>query len=92
MTERIAAVFGDGGELFLNCGCGPFTASAMAYSANCGRRICADVSMHALQLCREKLGDRGVYVCTSMVGLGLRDDVSDGTLCEHALYHVDQAL
>ena len=39
MTERIAAVFSEGGELFLNCGCGPFTASAMAYSANCGRRV-----------------------------------------------------
>ena len=92
MTERIAAMFSEGGDFFLNCGCGPFTASAMAYSASCERRICADLSMRALQLCREKFGDDGVYVCTSMVGLGLKDDVSDGTLCEHALYHVDQAL
>lgn len=92
MTERIAAIFSDGGELFLNCGCGPFTSSAMAYSVNFRRQICADISMRALSLCKEKLSGQGLYLCTSMTGLGLNDSVSDGTLCEHALYHVDRGL
>ena len=92
IVKRIAAVFAEGGDLFLNCGCGPFSAGAMAYAANFERRICVDISTRALSLCREKLNQQGLYMCMSMNDLGLKDSTCDGTLCEHALYHVNRDL
>lgn len=92
MRERLAGVFGEGGKLFLNCGCGPFTDSAMFYSADFGLRLCADISARALSLCKERLKDGGLYLCTSMTNLGLEESTCDATLCEHALYHVNRNL
>jgi len=89
-NQKLAGVFGEGGTLFLNCGCGPFTSSALAYSAIFRRRVCADISTRALDLCREKLQEDGLYLCTSMANLGLKENSCDGTLCEHALYHVNR--
>lgn len=89
--DKIAELFKPPLRVFLNCASGPFTANAMAYSKNYSRCICVDISVRALSLCRQKLGERGMYLCSSMVRLSLPDGVSDGTLCEHALYHVDKA-
>ncbi len=89
---RTAELYRVGGRFFLNCGSGPFTDAALRCSEGFERRICIDISTRALALCRDKLGERGVYLCASMLQLGLEDDISDGTLCEHALYHVDKEL
>ena len=89
-VRRIATFYRDGGSIFLNCGSGPFTDGAVLCSENFERRLCIDISLSALRLCRERLQERGVYLCGSMVTLGLRSDIADGTLCEHAQYHVDR--
>ncbi len=91
-VRRIATLYRDGGSIFLNCGSGPFTDGAVMCSENFERRVCVDISLSALRLCRERLQERGLYLCGSMVSLGLRSDIADGTLCENTLYHVDRNL
>lgn len=91
-VRRIATLYRDGGSIFLNCGSGPFTDGAVLCSENFERRVCVDISLSALRLCRERLQEHGLYLCGSMATLGLRSDIADGTLCEHALYHVDRTF
>jgi SAM-dependent methyltransferase len=86
----IKTLFQGEGEIFLNCGCGPYTDTALEISAGYRRNACVDISERALEICRHKLGPKGLYLCGSMVGLALPEGISDGTLCEHVLYHVDK--
>lgn len=90
VAEGIKDLF-EGGEIFLNCGCGPFTDMAMAVSIDYRRRVCVDISRRALEICRDKLGGQGNYLCASMGHLPIPDNFADGTLCEHVLYHVDKS-
>ena len=50
---------------------------------------CMDISTRALEIARQKLGDRAEYILDSIVDTALDSDQFDATFCAHVLYHID---
>lgn len=74
------------GGYFVDIGCGaqPRVEAGRGH----GRHVCVDLSLAGLQHCRELLGDRGLYICGSIVDLPLPERFASTALMAHSLYHV----
>jgi ubiquinone/menaquinone biosynthesis C-methylase UbiE len=80
------------GERILDAGSGPIQyPEYLEYSSGFAKRVCVDLSAHALEEAREKLGDRGEYVQASLLDLPFPDDHFDAAVSLHTIYHVDSA-
>jgi len=60
----------------------------LTYSTGYGHRISADISFAALRQAKKKLGDRGIYLLCDITNLPLKDDLVEGFVSLHTLYHV----
>jgi len=89
---KIEEIFRSGGEILLNVGCGKFSHTAELCLSHYSRVICMDISQQALDICQYKLGERGIFICSSILESELEENISDGTLCEHMLYHVERTF
>ena len=77
------------GYCLLDAGSGPVQwPEYLTYSEDYRYRVCADISMTALQAARGKLGDRGLYVVADLANLPFRSDAFDGVVSIHAIHHL----
>jgi SAM-dependent methyltransferase len=77
------------GHYFLDAGSGPVQwPEYLTYSAGYKFRVCADISIKALQDARVKLETRGLYVVADIANLPFKANVFDGVVSIHAIHHL----
>jgi len=79
------------GRYLLDVASGPIQYDAyLTYSENYEYRICADISLRALQAAKQKLGAKGLYLLCDVTCLPLQSAKLDAAISLHTLYHVPQ--
>jgi ubiquinone/menaquinone biosynthesis C-methylase UbiE len=79
------------GQYFLDAGCGAIAnAEDLQYSLGYRWRVCVDFSKRALWEARSRLGAEGFFVLADITKLPFKDNVFDGTVSAHVLYHVPE--
>jgi len=77
------------GRYLLDAGSGPIQYEEyLTYSQGYDYRICVDISLLALKEAKKKLGVRGIYILGDIANIPLRDNVADGAVSLHTIYHV----
>jgi SAM-dependent methyltransferase len=77
------------GDFLLDAGSGPVQwPEYLTYSAGYRFRVCADISITALQEARTRLGKRGLYVTADIANLPFQPGVFDGVVSMHAIHHL----
>ncbi len=77
------------GRFFLDAGCGPIQyPEYLEYSRGYQYRVCADISIVALQEARKRLGSHGLYVVCDIANLPFKSDGFDGVISLHTLHHL----
>lgn len=81
------------GRYLLDVASGPIQYEAyLSYSENFQYRICADISIRALQSAKKKLGKKGIYLLCDVTQLPLKTGQIDALVSLHTLYHVPQSF
>jgi len=62
----------------------------LEFSKNFEKRYCVDFSEKALEGAKEKLGDRGEYLCGNFFDLEIEDNFFDCSISLHTIYHIDK--
>jgi hypothetical protein len=83
------AMAGRRGRYFFDLGCGaqPRVSAGIGHE----KHVCVDLSLKGLQQCKKILGDRGIYICGSLLAPPLRTAAASTALMAHCLYHIDEA-
>lgn len=77
------------GRFLLDAGSGPVQyPEYLTYSAGYDYRVCADISILAVQEARKRLGDKGLYVVADVANLPFRDDTFGSVVSLHTLHHL----
>jgi ubiquinone/menaquinone biosynthesis C-methylase UbiE len=77
------------GCYLLDSGSGPIQyPEYLTYSNGYQFRICIDISYLALKEARKKLGAKGIYILGDVANIPLQDNVVDGAVSLHVIYHV----
>ena len=82
------------GKYFLDAGSGPIQyPEYLEYSQGYQARVCADISIVALQEARQRIGDRqeggcGLFVVADVANLPFADKVFDGVVSLHTIHHL----
>ena len=91
---RVARHLSPEGEYFLDAGSGPIQyPEYLEYSNGYQARVCADISIVALQEARQRIGDRssggqGLFVVADVANLPFADQVFDGVVSLHTIHHL----
>lgn len=92
---RVSRHLKPAGRFLLDAGSGPVQyAEYLNYSAGYQYRVCADISIVALQEARARLGGHGLYVVADVANLPFANEPFDGVVSLHTLHHLplpDQA-
>lgn len=79
------------GQYLLDIASGPVQYPAyLTYSQQFDYRICADISLRALQEAKKKLGEKGIYLLCDVTQLPLKTNAIDAIVSLHTLYHVPE--
>jgi ubiquinone/menaquinone biosynthesis C-methylase UbiE len=79
------------GRLLLDAGSGPIQyPEYLQYSAGYARRVCADISLVALQAARQRIGDHGLFVVADIANLPFKPGVFDGMVSLHTIHHLPE--
>jgi SAM-dependent methyltransferase len=77
------------GRYILDAGSGPIQyPEYLEYSRGYQRRVCADISMVALQEARKRIGAHGLYVVCDIASLPFEDATFDGMVSLHTIHHL----
>ncbi len=77
------------GRYLLDAGSGPVQyAEYLSYSEGYRYRVCADLSMVALQEAKRRLGEYGLCVVADVANLPFKDEPFDGVVSLHTLHHL----
>ena len=77
------------GRYLLDAGSGPIQyPEYLSYSDGYNFRICVDISYLALKEAQKKLGDKGIYILGDVTNIPLQDNIVDGAVSLHVIYHV----
>lgn len=80
------------GRLLLDAGSGPIQyPEYVEYSRGYQRRVCADISITALQAARQRIGEHGAFVVADVSRLPFASDAFDGAVSLHTIHHVPAA-
>ena len=80
------------GRFLLDAGSGPVQyPQYLTYSEGYQYRVCADISIVALQEARMRLGERGLYVVADVANLPFKPEPFDGVVSLHTLHHLPLA-
>jgi SAM-dependent methyltransferase len=80
------------GRFLLDAGSGPVQyPEYVTYSQAYQYRVCADISIVALQEARARLGTRGLYVVADVANLPFKSEPFDGVVSLHTLHHLPLA-
>lgn len=86
---RVARALKPQGHYLLDAGCGPIQYPAyLEYSRGYKRRVCADISIVALQEARQRIGGHGLFVVADIANLPFKADVFDGVVSLHTIHHL----
>lgn len=77
------------GKYLLDAGSGPVQyPEYLEYSRGYQFRVCADISMTALQEARKRIGEHGLFVVADIANLPFERDIFDGVVSLHTIHHV----
>ncbi len=80
------------GKFLLDAGSGPVQyAEYLEYSAGYTYRVCADISLVALQEAKMRLGEHGLYVVADVANLPFTSEPFEGVVSLHTLHHLPLA-
>ena len=86
---RVLRHLNPSGRFMLDAGCGPIQyPEYLEYSRGYQYRMCADISIVALQEARKRLGSHGLYVVCDVANLPFKSDAFDGVVSLHTLHHL----
>jgi ubiquinone/menaquinone biosynthesis C-methylase UbiE len=88
---RVLRYIPDHGESILDMGSGPIQYEEyLEYSKSYKRRYCVDLSSHALDIAKRKIGNHGAFLCGSFFEMNFEEDFFDCTISLHTIYHIDR--
>lgn len=88
---RVARHLKPQGEYLLDAGSGPIQyPEYLEYSRGYRRRVCADISLVALQEARARIGDHGLFVVADVAHLPFKGEAFDGVVSLHTIHHLPQ--
>ncbi|MGE5221324.1 MAG: class I SAM-dependent methyltransferase [Omnitrophica WOR_2 bacterium] len=77
------------GHFLLDAGSGPIQyPEYLEYSRGYSRRVCADISMVALEEARKRIGYHGLFVAADIANLPFKDESFDGVVSLHTIHHL----
>ena len=77
------------GHFLLDAGSGPIQyPEYLQYSQGYQNRVCADISIVALQEARKRIGDHGLFVVCDVAHLPFKSGCFDGAVSLHTLHHL----
>lgn len=77
------------GKLLLDAGSGPIQyPEYLEYSQGYQYRVCADISIVALQEARKRTGDHGLFVVCDVANLPFKPNAFDGAVSLHTFHHL----
>jgi len=77
------------GKYLLDAGSGPVQyPEYLVYSEGYAYRVCADISITALQEAKKRLGDHGLCVVADVANLPFASDAFDGIVSMHTIHHL----
>jgi SAM-dependent methyltransferase len=86
---RVGRSLAPTGKYLLDAGSGPVQyAEYLTYSQGYAYRVCADISMLAVQEARRRLGAHGLCVVADVANLPFAPGVFDGAVSLHTLHHL----
>jgi ubiquinone/menaquinone biosynthesis C-methylase UbiE len=86
---RVLRHLNPGGCYLLDAGSGPIQyPEYLQYSRGYQYRVCADISIVALQEARKRIGTHGLFVVCDVASLPFRSNVFDGLVSLHTLHHL----
>jgi SAM-dependent methyltransferase len=86
---RVLRHLNPSGRFMLDAGCGPIQyPEYLEYSRGYQYRVCADISIVALQEARKRLGNHGLYVVCDVANLPFKSDGFEGIVSLHTLHHL----
>ena len=94
---RVARHLNPDGKYFLDAGSGPIQyPEYLAYSRGYNARVCADISILALQEARRRIsvlqdGGHGLFVVADVANLPFRKDTFEGVISLHTFHHLPES-
>lgn len=86
---RVKRHLASSGDILLDAGSGPVQwIEYLTYSEGYKYRLCADISITALQEARNRLGEKGLFVVADIANLPFKPDAFDGVVSMHAIHHL----
>src|SRR5512143_3812259 len=86
---RVSRHLAPSGRFLLDAGSGPVQwPDYLAYSKDYDYRVCADISITALQQARMRLKKRGLYVVADIANLPFAADAFEGAVSMHTIHHL----
>lgn len=80
------------GRFLLDAGSGPIQyPEYVEYSRGYQFRVCADISIVALQEARKRIGTHGLYVVADIANLPFKSSTFDGAVSLHTIHHLPPA-
>jgi ubiquinone/menaquinone biosynthesis C-methylase UbiE len=77
------------GRLLLDAGSGPIQyPEYLEYSKGYQHRVCADISIVALQEARKRIGHHGFFIVCDVANLPFKSNTFDGMVSLHTLHHL----
>jgi len=77
------------GRFLLDAGSGPIQyPEYLTYSQGYQYRVCADISIVALQEARKRIGSHGLFVVADVANLPFKPGAFDGAVSLHTLHHI----
>lgn len=77
------------GRYLLDAGSGPIQyPEYLQYSQGYQYRVCADISIVALQEARKRIGEHGLFVVCDIAHLPFKPDAFDGVVSLHTIHHL----
>jgi ubiquinone/menaquinone biosynthesis C-methylase UbiE len=86
---RVVEHLNQQGRYLLDAGSGPIQyPEYLEYSRGYSRRVCADISIVALQEARRRIGEHGFFVVADIANLPFKPEVFDGIVSLHTIHHL----
>ena len=77
------------GKLLLDAGSGPIQyPEYLEFSRGYQHRVCADISIVALQEARKRIGEHGLFVIADIASLPFAPDIFEGVVSMHTIHHL----
>jgi SAM-dependent methyltransferase len=88
---RVAGQLRPRGRYFLDAGSGPIQyPEYLEYSRGYQRRVCADISIQALQEARKRIAAHGLFVVADIASLPFISDAFEGVVSLHTIHHLPE--